>query len=112
MGGPGMHDADDHAGAADPADRRGLAIITPANTALVLGALAIVCTLLWAMHEDAQRELQRERIEQQAQAQPSAEQRRHMAAQFVCGHGVAYQWVNGDTVECLRELDPQVMTGR
>ncbi len=80
--------------------------VTPAHAALVLGAMAIVCTLLWATHEDAQHAQQRERMEQQAvlqQPQPSAEQRRHVAAQFVCGHGVAYQWVNANTVECLRE---------
>lgn len=81
--------------------------VTPASAVvLVLGALAIVCTLLWAMREDAPHEQQRARMAQQAllqQPQPGAEQRRHGAAQFVCGHGVAYQWVNGNTVECLRE---------
>lgn len=82
--------------------------VTPASAVvLVLGALAIVCTLLWAMHEDAQYDQQRARMAQQAlqqqQPQPGAEQRRHGAAQFVCGHGVAYQWVNANTVECLRE---------
>lgn len=74
---------------------------------LVLGALAIVGTLFWAMHEDARHEQQRQRMAQQAlqqQPQPNAEQRRHVAAQFVCGHGVAYQWVNANTVECLREV--------
>lgn len=87
---------------------------TRASAMPLLGAVAIVCTLLWAMHEDAQHELRRERMEQEwEQARPplGAEQRRHMAAQFVCGHGVAYQWVNGDTVECLRELDPAVARG-
>ena len=87
--------------------------VTPANAVvLVLGALAIVCTLLWAVQEDARHEQQRARMAQQAlqqqQPQPSAEQRRHVAAQFVCGHGVAYQWVNANTVECLREMDAQV----
>lgn len=89
--------------------------VTPANAVLVLGAVAIGCTLLWAMNEDAQHELQRERMEQQAQAQrppPSAEQRRHMAAQFVCGHEVAYEWVNANTVECYRESGSQVAVGR
>lgn len=46
----------------------------------------------------------RSRPARQPQA-PSAEQRRHVAAQFVCGHGVAYQWVNANTVECLREVE-------
>lgn len=70
------------------------------------------------MHEDAQHGLRREAMAQQQQQQaraqpPSAEQRRHVAAQFVCGHGVAYQWVNANTVECLREMDAQVaITGR
>lgn len=88
----------------------GRAAVTPANAVvLVLGALAIVGTLFWAMHEDARHGQQRARMAQQAlllqqqQPQASAEQRRHGAAQFVCGHGVAYQWVNANTVECLRE---------
>ncbi len=88
---------------------------TPGHVVLVLGAVAIGCTLLWAMHEDAQHELQRERMEQQAHGrrpQPSAEQRRHMAAQFVCGHGVVYQWVDGNTVECYQEVGSQVVVGR
>lgn len=88
----------------------GRAAVTPASAVvLVLGALAIVGTLLWAMHEDARHGQQRARMAQQAlvlqqQPQASAEQRRHGAAQFVCGHGVAYQWVNANTVECLREV--------
>lgn len=90
---------------------------TPAaSVVLVLGALAIVCTLLWAMHEDTQHAVRRERLEQQAvvgqSPQPSAEQRRHMAAQFVCGHGVAYEWVNANTVECHREPGPNLALGR
>lgn len=89
-----------------------------AHTVTALGAVAILGTLLWAMHEDAQHELRREAMAQQARARqpqaPSAEQRRHVAAQFVCGHGVAYQWVNANTVECLREVaEAQVAaTGR
>ncbi len=86
----------------------GRAAVTPANAVvLVLGALAIVGTLFWAMHEDARHGQQRARMAQQAllqQPQPGAEQRRHGAAQFVCGYGVAYQWVNANTVECLREV--------
>lgn len=92
---------------------------TPAaSVVLVLGALAIVCTLLWAMHEDAQHAARRERMEQQTAAQeqpprqPSAEQRRHMAAQFVCGHGVAYEWVNANTVECHQEPGATLALGR
>jgi predicted aspartyl protease len=98
---------------AAPCRRWPAAAATPANTALLLGSVAILGTLLWAMHEDAQHALRREAMEQQARApQPSAEQRRHVAAQFVCGHGVAYHWVNANTVECLRELGPQVALGR
>jgi len=89
----------------------GRAAVTPANAVvLVLGALAIVGTLFWAMHEDARHGQQRARMAQQAlvlqqqQPEPGAEQRRHGAAQFVCGHGVAYQWVNANTVVCLREV--------
>ena len=67
----------------------------------VLGALARVGTLCWARHEGARHKKQRARMAQQ-RPQASAEQRRHGAAQFVCGHGVAYQWVNANTVECLR----------
>ncbi len=92
---------------------------TPAaSVVLVLGALAIVCTLLWAMHEDARHAARRERMEQQAAAQeqpprqPSAAQRRHMAAQFVCGHGVAYEWVNANTVECHQEPGATLALGR
>lgn len=82
----------------------GRAAVTPASAVvLVLGALAIVGTLVWAMHEDARHGQQRARMAQQ-QPQASAEQRRHGAAQFVCGYGVAYQWVNANTVECLREV--------
>ncbi|MBB6564074.1 hypothetical protein HNP48_006800 [Acidovorax soli] len=86
-----------------------------AHTVTALGAVAILGTLLWAMHEDTQHELRREAMAQQARVRqppaPSAEQRRHVAAQFVCGHGVAYQWVNANTVECLREMaDAQVAT--
>ncbi len=93
-------------------------VVTPANAVLVLGALTIGSTLLWAMHEDAQHTVRRERLEQQAAAQeqlprqPSTEQRRHMAAQFVCGHGVAYEWVNANTVECHREPGPNLALGR
>ena len=74
------------------------------NVGTALAALAILGALLWAMHEDALYAQRRERMEREGGApQPTAEQRRHIAAQFVCGHGVAYQWVDERTVECLRE---------